>query len=174
MELDSIPDKVAKILTKDDDIRNIAENFYRASNFLYLGRGFNFPVALEGALKLKEISYIHAEGYPAAEMKHGPIALIDEDMPVVFIATRDGSYEKVISNIQEVKARKGKVIAIVTEGDTDIKSMADFTFEIPKTADALVPLLAVIPLQLLSYHIAILRGCNVDQPRNLAKSVTVE
>ncbi|MBM9549145.1 glutamine--fructose-6-phosphate transaminase (isomerizing) [Leptospira sp. 201903074] len=173
-ELDSIPDKVAKILTKDDDIRTIAESFYRASNFLYLGRGFNFPVALEGALKLKEISYIHAEGYPAAEMKHGPIALIDEDMPVVFIATKDGSYEKVISNIQEVKARKGKVIAIVTEGDTDIKSMADFTFEIPKTADALVPLLAVIPLQLLSYHIAILRGCNVDQPRNLAKSVTVE
>lgn len=172
--MDSIPDKVAKILTKDDDIRNISEHYYRASNFLYLGRGFNFPVALEGALKLKEISYIHAEGYPAAEMKHGPIALIDEDMPVVFIATKDGSYEKVISNIQEVKARKGKVIAIVTEGDTDIKSMADYTFEIPRTADALVPLLAVIPLQLLSYHIAILRGCNVDQPRNLAKSVTVE
>ncbi|TGL46928.1 glutamine--fructose-6-phosphate transaminase (isomerizing) [Leptospira meyeri] len=174
LELDSIPDKVAKILTKDEEILKIAENFYRASNFLYLGRGFNFPVALEGALKLKEISYIHAEGYPAAEMKHGPIALIDEDMPVVFIATKDGSYEKVISNIQEVKARKGRVIAIVTEGDTDIKSMADYIFEIPKTADALVPLLAVIPLQLLSYHIAILRGCNVDQPRNLAKSVTVE
>ncbi|TGN19468.1 glutamine--fructose-6-phosphate transaminase (isomerizing) [Leptospira idonii] len=172
--LDSIPDKVTKILSKADEILTISKSFYQARNFLYLGRGFNFPVALEGALKLKEISYIHAEGYPAAEMKHGPIALIDEDMPVVFIATKDSSYEKVISNIQEVKARKGKVIAIVTEGDTEIKSMADFTFEIPSISDALVPLLAVVPLQLLSYHIAILRGCNVDQPRNLAKSVTVE
>jgi glucosamine--fructose-6-phosphate aminotransferase (isomerizing) len=172
--LDSIPDKVSKILSKADEILEISKSFYKATNFLYLGRGYNFPVALEGALKLKEISYIHAEGYPAAEMKHGPIALIDEDMPVVFIATKDNSYEKVISNIQEVKARKGKVIAIITEGDTEIKSMADFTFEIPSIADPLVPLLAVVPLQLLSYHIAILRGCNVDQPRNLAKSVTVE
>ncbi len=172
--LDSVPDKVSKILAKGDEILEISKSFYKASNFLYLGRGYNFPVALEGALKLKEISYIHAEGYPAAEMKHGPIALIDEDMPVVFIATKDSSYEKVISNIQEVKARKGKVIAIVTEGDTEIKQMADFTFEIPSIADPLVPLLAVVPLQLLSYHIAILRGCNVDQPRNLAKSVTVE
>ncbi|MCU0825539.1 MAG: glutamine--fructose-6-phosphate transaminase (isomerizing) [Leptospira sp.] len=174
LELDSVPDKLGKILEKEKEIQVISEVFYRASNFLYLGRGFNFPVALEGALKLKEISYIHAEGYPAAEMKHGPIALIDADMPVVFIATKDSSYEKVVSNIQEVKARKGKVIAIVTEGDKEIKSMADYTFEIPKIADALVPLLAVVPLQLLSYHIAILRGCNVDQPRNLAKSVTVE
>ncbi|WP_411824721.1 glutamine--fructose-6-phosphate transaminase (isomerizing) [Leptospira sp. 'Mane'] len=172
--LDTIPDKVAKILSKADEISTISKSFYEARNFLYLGRGFNFPVALEGALKLKEISYIHAEGYPAAEMKHGPIALIDEDMPVVFIATKDASYEKVVSNIQEVKARKGRVIAIVTEGDKEIQSMADFTFEIPSIADPLVPLLAVIPLQLLSYHIAILRGCNVDQPRNLAKSVTVE
>ncbi|GBF50262.1 glucosamine/fructose-6-phosphate aminotransferase [Leptospira ryugenii] len=172
--LDTIPDKVATILGKAEEILEISKRFYQASNFLYLGRGYNFPVALEGALKLKEISYIHAEGYPAAEMKHGPIALIDEDMPVVFIATKDSSYEKIISNIQEVKARKGKVIAIVTEGDTEIKKMADFTFEIPSIADPLVPLLAVIPLQLLSYHIAILRGCNVDQPRNLAKSVTVE
>jgi glucosamine--fructose-6-phosphate aminotransferase (isomerizing) len=172
--LDSVPDKVAKILSNADQILEISKSFYKATNFLYLGRGYNFPVALEGALKLKEISYIHAEGYPAAEMKHGPIALIDEDMPVVFIATKDSSYEKVISNIQEVKARKGKVIAIITEGDEEIKSMADFTFEIPSIADPLVPLLAVVPLQLLSYHIAILRGCNVDQPRNLAKSVTVE
>ncbi|BDA80114.1 glutamine--fructose-6-phosphate aminotransferase [isomerizing] [Leptospira kobayashii] len=172
--LDTIPDKVAKILSKADEILTISKSFYQARNFLYLGRGFNFPVALEGALKLKEISYIHAEGYPAAEMKHGPIALIDEDMPVVFIATKDASYEKVVSNIQEVKARKGRVIAIVTEGDKEIQSMADFTFEIPSIADPLVPLLAVVPLQLLSYHIAILRGCNVDQPRNLAKSVTVE
>lgn len=165
---------MAKILSKADEILTISKSFYQARNFLYLGRGFNFPVALEGALKLKEISYIHAEGYPAAEMKHGPIALIDEDMPVVFIATKDASYEKVVSNIQEVKARKGRVIAIVTEGDKEIQSMADFTFEIPSIADPLVPLLAVVPLQLLSYHIAILRGCNVDQPRNLAKSVTVE
>ncbi|TGN07190.1 glutamine--fructose-6-phosphate transaminase (isomerizing) [Leptospira ilyithenensis] len=172
--LDTIPDKVAKILSKADEILTISKSFYKASNFLYLGRGFNFPVALEGALKLKEISYIHAEGYPAAEMKHGPIALIDEDMPVVFIATKDASYEKVVSNIQEVKARKGRVIAIVTEGDKEIQSMADFTFEIPSITDPLVPLLAVVPLQLLSYHIAILRECNVDQPRNLAKSVTVE
>jgi len=172
--LDSIPDKVQRILDRGEEILQISQKYHNSSNFLYLGRGFNFPVALEGALKLKEISYIHAEGYPAAEMKHGPIALIDEDMPVVFIATKDSSYEKIISNIQEVKARKGKVIAIVTEGDTEIRQMADYSFEIPSISDPLVPLLAVIPLQLLSYHVAILRGCNVDQPRNLAKSVTVE
>jgi glucosamine--fructose-6-phosphate aminotransferase (isomerizing) len=139
-----------------------------------LGRGYNFPVALEGALKLKEISYIHAEGYPAAEMKHGPIALIDQEMPVVFIATKDSSYEKVVSNIQEVKARKGRVIAVVTEGDTQIPAMAEFTLAVPATIEPLMPLISVIPLQLLSYHIAVMRGCNVDQPRNLAKSVTVE
>jgi glucosamine--fructose-6-phosphate aminotransferase (isomerizing) len=141
---------------------------------LYLGRGYNFPVALEGALKLKEISYIHAEGYPAAEMKHGPIALIDEQMPVIVIATKDSSYEKIVSNIQEVKARKGRVIAIISEGDTLIPSMADFVIEIPATHEALSPLVNVIPLQLISYYIAVMRGCNVDQPRNLAKSVTVE
>jgi glucosamine--fructose-6-phosphate aminotransferase (isomerizing) len=148
--------------------------FHKASNFLYLGRGYNFPVALEGALKLKEISYIHAEGYPAAEMKHGPIALIDQEMPVVVIATNRGTYEKVVSNIQEVKARKGKIIAIVTEGDVNVKDLADYTLEIPETEEMFVPLLATIPLQLLSYHVAVLRNCNVDQPRNLAKSVTVE
>ena len=152
----------------------IAEEFKEASNFLYLGRGYNFPVALEGALKLKEISYIHAEGYPAAEMKHGPIALIDENMPVVFIAPNKGIYEKVVSNIQEVKARNGKIIAIVTEGDTTVKDLADYIIEIPETEEMLVPILATIPLQKLAYYIAILRGCNVDQPRNLAKSVTVE
>ena len=141
---------------------------------MYLGRGYNFPVALEGALKLKEISYIHAEGYPAAEMKHGPIALIDENMPVVFIATKDSSYEKIVSNIQEVKARKGVVIAIVTEGDDVINGMADHVIEVPNVHESLMPLIAVIPLQLLSYHIAVMRDCNVDQPRNLAKSVTVE
>jgi glucosamine--fructose-6-phosphate aminotransferase (isomerizing) len=144
------------------------------TNALYLGRGYNFPVALEGALKLKEISYIHAEGYPAAEMKHGPIALIDEAMPVIFIATQDSSYEKLVSNIQEVKARKGKVIAVVTEGDTSVRALADHVIEIPETHEAFTPLVAVVPLQLLSYHIAVMRGCNVDQPRNLAKSVTVE
>ncbi|MHC4378905.1 MAG: SIS domain-containing protein, partial [Planctomycetota bacterium] len=143
-------------------------------NALYLGRGFNFPVALEGALKLKEISYIHAEGYPAAEMKHGPIALIDEEMPVIVIATNRSAYDKVVSNIQEVKARKGMVIAVVTEGEKTISEMADYTIEIPDTEEPLTPLLSVIPLQLLSYHIAVMRGCNVDQPRNLAKSVTVE
>ena len=152
----------------------ISKIFMFARNFLYLGRGYNFPVALEGALKLKEISYIHAEGYPAAEMKHGPIALIDVEMPVVFIATKDSSYEKVVSNIQEVKARKGKVIAIVTEGDDLIPKMAEYVIEVPATNEALMPLVSVIPLQLLSYHIAVMRGCNVDQPRNLAKSVTVE
>ncbi|HVW96329.1 MAG TPA: SIS domain-containing protein, partial [Mucilaginibacter sp.] len=154
--------------------KDIAEKFKDSANCLFLGRGSSFPVALEGALKLKEISYIHAEGYPAAEMKHGPIALIDDEMPVVFIATHDSSYGKVVSNIQEVKARKGHVIAIVTEGDTEVKNMADFVIEIPQTGEAFVPLLATIPLQLLAYHIAVLRGCNVDQPRNLAKSVTVE
>jgi len=155
-------------------IEEIASVYKDATNALYLGRGSSFPVALEGALKLKEISYIHAEGYPAAEMKHGPIALIDEEMPVFVIATKGTSYEKVVSNIQEVKARKGKIVAIVTEGDVQVKEIADHVIEIPDTDDHLVPLLATIPLQLLSYHIAVMRGCNVDQPRNLAKSVTVE
>jgi glutamine---fructose-6-phosphate transaminase (isomerizing) len=173
-ELNSIPAKVAKALLADDKIKEIAKKYKDAGNFLYLGRGYNFPVALEGALKLKEISYIHAEGYPAAEMKHGPIALIDENMPVVFIATRDSSYDKIVSNIQEVKSRKGQVIAIVTEGDVLIPSMAQYTIEVPATHEALMPLVSVIPLQLLSYHIAVMRGANVDQPRNLAKSVTVE
>ncbi|MFD2513933.1 glutamine--fructose-6-phosphate transaminase (isomerizing) [Pontibacter locisalis] len=173
-ELESIPAKVEEALKLNDQIVEISKKFKDATNFLYLGRGYNFPVALEGALKLKEISYIHAEGYPAAEMKHGPIALIDEQMPVVVIATKDSSYEKIVSNVQEVKARKGKVIAIVTEGDTTIPSMADHVIEIPETSEHLMPLLSVIPLQLLSYHIAVMRGCNVDQPRNLAKSVTVE
>ena len=174
VELDTIPAKVEKALALDVEIQAIAEIFKDATNFLYLGRGYNFPVALEGALKLKEISYIHAEGYPAAEMKHGPIALIDENMPVVVIATRDSSYEKVVSNIQEVKARKGRIIAVVSEGDTIIPAMAEFVIEVPHTSEVLMPLVSVVPLQLLSYHIAVLRGCNVDQPRNLAKSVTVE
>ncbi|MDN5203965.1 glutamine--fructose-6-phosphate transaminase (isomerizing) [Fulvivirgaceae bacterium BMA10] len=174
VEFEQIPAKVEKCLELNEDIIKISELFKDATNFLYLGRGYNFPVALEGALKLKEISYIHAEGYPAAEMKHGPIALIDEEMPVVFIATRDSSYDKIVSNIQEVKARKGKVIAIVTEGDALIPKMAEFVIEVPSTNEALMPLVSVIPLQLLSYHIAVMRGCNVDQPRNLAKSVTVE
>lgn len=174
VELESIPNKVKKALESDDLIQVIAKKYKDMPNFLYLGRGYNFPVALEGALKLKEISYIHAEGYPAAEMKHGPIALIDENMPVVVIATRDGSYDKIVSNIQEVKSRKGKVIAIVTEGDIMIRDMADYVIEVPATDEALMPLVSVIPLQLLSYHIALMRGCNVDQPRNLAKSVTVE
>jgi glucosamine--fructose-6-phosphate aminotransferase (isomerizing) len=173
-ELENIPTLVERVLHTNDQIKYISEIFKDARNFLYLGRGYNFPVALEGALKLKEISYIHAEGYPAAEMKHGPIALIDEEMPVVVIATKDSSYEKVVSNIQEVKARKGTIIAIVTEGDEIVKSMADYVIEIPACDDSLVPLVSVVPLQLLSYHIAVLRGCNVDQPRNLAKSVTVE
>ena len=173
-ELDAIPSKVEKVLKTEAQVKYIADIYKDARNALYLGRGYSFPVALEGALKLKEISYIHAEGYPAAEMKHGPIALIDEEMPVFVIATHGASYEKVVSNIQEVKARKGKVIAIVTEGDTVVKEIADHVIEIPDTADALVPLLAVVPLQLLSYHVAVMRGCNVDQPRNLAKSVTVE
>ena len=173
-ELNSIPEKVEEVLKSDEQIKFIADIYKDASNALYLGRGINFPVALEGALKLKEISYIHAEGYPAAEMKHGPIALIDEEMPIFVIATKDASYEKVVSNIQEVKARKGKVIAIVTKGDTEVKAIADHVIEIPETDDVLVPLIATIPMQLLSYHIAVMRGCNVDQPRNLAKSVTVE
>jgi glucosamine--fructose-6-phosphate aminotransferase (isomerizing) len=172
--LDQIPSKITELLKLNNKIKKLAAIFKDAKNFLYLGRGNNFPVALEGALKLKEISYIHAEGYPAAEMKHGPIALIDEEMPVVFIATRDSSYDKVVSNIQEVKARKGKVIAIVTKGDTLIPKMVDHVIEIPATHEILMPLLSVVPLQLLAYHIAVMRGCNVDQPRNLAKSVTVE
>jgi glutamine---fructose-6-phosphate transaminase (isomerizing) len=172
--LEAIPEKVEQTLQISDQVNVIAERFKDVSNFLYLGRGYNFPVALEGALKLKEISYIHAEGYPAAEMKHGPIALIDEEMPVVFIATNRGVYEKVVSNIMEVKARKGKIIAVVTEGDTAVRKLADYVIEIPETEELLVPILASIPLQKLSYHMAVLRGCNVDQPRNLAKSVTVE
>ena len=174
VELENIPSKVEEVLAVDEQIKKIAAKYKDARNFLYLGRGYNFPVALEGALKLKEISYIHAEGYPAAEMKHGPIALIDEEMPVVFIATQDSSYDKVVSNIQEVKARKGKVIAIVTKGDTVIPDMVDHVIEVPATDESLMPLITVIPLQLLSYYIAVMRGCNVDQPRNLAKSVTVE
>jgi glucosamine--fructose-6-phosphate aminotransferase (isomerizing) len=174
VEMENIPAKVEKALKLNDQIKEIAETFKDSRNCLYLGRGYNFPVALEGALKLKEISYIHAEGYPAAEMKHGPIALIDEEMPVIFIATKDSSYEKIVSNIQEVKARKGRVIAIVTEGDKLIPKMVEFVIEVPPVHEALMPMVSVIPLQLLSYHIAVMRGCNVDQPRNLAKSVTVE
>lgn len=173
-ELETIPAKIEEALKLNPQVKYIAGIFKNARNFLYLGRGYNFPVALEGALKLKEISYIHAEGYPAAEMKHGPIALIDEEMPVVFIATKDSSYDKIVSNIQEVKARKGRVIAVVSEGDDLISKIADYTIEVPVTDEALMPLVSVIPLQLLSYHIAVMRGCNVDQPRNLAKSVTVE
>jgi len=173
-EFNSIPEKIERTLKCNDQVKEIAKVFSKATNALYLGRGINFPVALEGSLKLKEISYIHAEGYPAAEMKHGPIALIDEEMPVVVIATRKGQYEKVVSNIMEVKARKGKIIAIVSEGDEQVRELADHCIEIPECDEMLVPLLATIPLQLLSYHIALLRGCNVDQPRNLAKSVTVE
>lgn len=173
-ELEAIPQKVQQVLEKNERIKYIASQYQHATNALYLGRGNSFPVALEGALKLKEISYIHAEGYPAAEMKHGPIALIDEEMPVFVIATKGTSYEKVVSNIQEVKARKGKIIAIVTEGDVQVASIADHVIEIPETDEQLVPLLATVPFQLLSYHVAVMRGCNVDQPRNLAKSVTVE
>lgn len=174
IELDSVPEKIEKVLKLDDQIKYIADIYKDVTNALYLGRGINFPVALEGALKLKEISYIHAEGYPAAEMKHGPIALIDENMPVIVIATQGASYDKIVSNIQEVKARKGKVIAIVTEGDTQVRELADHIVEIPNIDDALMGLISVVPLQLLSYHVAVMRGCNVDQPRNLAKSVTVE
>ncbi|MDD2962355.1 MAG: glutamine--fructose-6-phosphate transaminase (isomerizing) [Bacteroidales bacterium] len=173
-ELQTIPEKVEQTLGLDKDVKEISKIFTYSRNFLYLGRGYNFPVALEGALKLKEISYIHAEGYPAAEMKHGPIALIDREMPVVVIATNKGTYDKVVSNIQEVKARQGRIIAIVTKGDSTVKGLADFCLEIPETEEMLVPLLATIPLQLLAYYIAVNRDCNVDQPRNLAKSVTVE
>ncbi len=173
-ELELIPDKVEKALQSDAHIKTVAEIYKNAKNCLYLGRGYNFPVALEGALKLKEISYIHAEGYPAAEMKHGPIALIDDQMPVFVIATKKGHYEKVVSNIQEIKSRKGKIIGIVTEGDVDVKNLADHVIEVPETLESLTPLLTTIPLQLLSYHIAVLLNKNVDQPRNLAKSVTVE
>ena len=173
-ELENIPKKIEETLQLDAQIKEIAAIYKDATNFLYLGRGYNFPVALEGALKLKEISYIHAEGYPAAEMKHGPIALIDENMPVVFLATNKSAYEKIISNIQEVKARKGKIIAVVNKGDTHIRELADHLIEVPETEEILSPLITIVPLQLLAYHIAIMRGCNVDQPRNLAKSVTVE
>ena len=173
-ELNSIPKKIEKALSLNDKIEKIAEEIKNSKNCLYLGRGFNFPVALEGALKLKEISYIHAEGYPAAEMKHGPIALIDENMPTVVIATSKGHYEKVVSNIREIQSRKGKIIAIVSEGDKDVKEIADYYIEVPETIESLTPLLTTIPLQLLSYHIAVKLGRNVDQPRNLAKSVTVE
>ncbi len=172
--LHQLPEQVASILEMDPAIRTLAEEYKDSHNFLYLGRGYNFPAALEGALKLKEISYIHAEGYPAAEMKHGPIALIDESMPVVVIAPRDGVYEKVRSNIDEVKARGGCIIGIITEGDTELLDVLDHVIQIPRTHDALTPILASVPLQLLAYHIAVLRGANVDQPRNLAKSVTVE
>jgi glucosamine--fructose-6-phosphate aminotransferase (isomerizing) len=173
-ELIKIPGKVKTILAQSHTIEEIAEKYKNKRNFLYLGRGINFPVALEGALKLKEISYIHAEGYPAAEMKHGPIALIDEDMPVVFIATKDIIYDKVISNMEEVRARKGKIIAIANFGDEKINELADHVISIPEAHTSLMPILAVIPLQLLAYYIAVKRGCDVDQPRNLAKSVTVE
>ena len=172
--LNRLPDQIRNILNRAGDIERLAEKYYQATNCLYLGRGVNFPVALEGALKLKEISYIHAEGYPAAEMKHGPIALIDENMPVVFVAPTDGVYSKIVSNIEEVKARKGRVIALVTEGDTEIAKLAEETFPLPATHDLLTPILACVPLQLFSYYVAVRRGCNVDQPRNLAKSVTVE
>ena len=173
-ELEIIPEKVKEALDTNERAKEIAATFKDATNCLYLGRGYNFPVALEGALKLKEISYIHAEGYPAAEMKHGPIALIDEQMPVIVIAPKQGHYDKIVSNIQEIKSRSGRIIAVVTKGDTQVRDLADFVIEIPETSDALSPLITTIPLQLLSYHIAVMRDCNVDQPRNLAKSVTVE
>ena len=174
VELESIPDKVSEILKQERLIKEVASSFKDTNNCIYLGRGYNFPVALEGALKLKEISYIHAEGYPAAEMKHGPIALIDEQMPVVVIATKKGHYDKVVSNISEIKSRKGRIIAIVSEGDVRVKELADYCIEIPESLECFTPILTTIPLQLLSYYIAVQRGCNVDQPRNLAKSVTVE
>jgi len=173
-QMEALPKWIETVLQMDKSIAKIAEIYKDAANFLYLGRGYNFPVALEGALKLKEISYIHAEGYPAAEMKHGPIALIDKNMPVVVVATKKGHYEKVVSNIQEIKSRDGKIIAVVTQGDTSVRALADHVIEIPDVTEALTPILASVPLQLLAYHIAVLRGCNVDQPRNLAKSVTVE
>ena len=174
LELGKIPNKISEILNQNETIAQFAKTFTYAQNFIYLGRGYNYPVALEGALKLKEISYIHAEGYPAAEMKHGPIALISQEMPVVIIAPSAGMYEKVLSNIQEIKARKGKIISIVTEGDTEVKKLSDYAISIPETEECLVPLLAAVPLQLMAYHIAVVKGTDVDQPRNLAKSVTVE
>jgi glucosamine--fructose-6-phosphate aminotransferase (isomerizing) len=174
VELENIPEKVDAILKNGNLLKPIAEKYKDANNALYLGRGYNFPIALEGALKLKEISYIHAEGYPAAEMKHGPIALVDKNLPVVFIATKDEYHAKIVSNIQEIKARKGKVIAIITEGDDAIPSMADEVFFVPPANEVVAPLLSVIPLQLLSYYMGVLKGCDVDKPRNLAKSVTVE
>jgi glucosamine--fructose-6-phosphate aminotransferase (isomerizing) len=173
-QLAELPKLIDVVLAYDKKIEKIAREYKDASNFLYLGRGYNFPAALEGALKLKEISYIHAEGYPAAEMKHGPIALIDENMPVVVIATKKGHYEKIVSNVQEIKSRNANIISIVTKGDESVKLLSDHVVEIPDVTEALVPILASVPLQLLSYHIAIMRGCDVDQPRNLAKSVTVE
>ncbi|KAA6307035.1 glucosamine---fructose-6-phosphate aminotransferase (isomerizing), partial [termite gut metagenome] len=173
-ELGNVPEKMKQVLKLNNEIAELSKIFTYAHNFIYLGRGYNYPVALEGALKLKEISYIHAEGYPAAEMKHGPIALIDAEMPVVVIATYNGLYEKVLSNIQEIKARKGKVIAIVTEGDTVIGKIADYCIELPQTLECLDPLITTVPLQLLAYHVAVCKGMDVDQPRNLAKSVTVE
>ena len=173
-KLREVPGQVKKVLDKEDQIAEIARLYKDNENFLYLGRGYNYPVALEGALKLKEISYIHAEGYPAAEMKHGPIALVDKDMPVVFIATKDKVYKKILSNIEEIRTRGGKVIAIASEGDNEIAGMVDHVVHIPETIDALTPILSVIPLQLLAYHMAVMRGCDVDKPRNLAKSVTVE
>ena len=173
-ELNHIPEKMKEVLELNDTLAELSKTFTYAHNFIYLGRGYSYPVALEGALKLKEISYIHAEGYPAAEMKHGPIALIDAEMPVVVIATQNGLYEKVLSNIQEIKARKGKVIAFVTKGDTVISKIADCSIELPETIECLDPLITTVPLQLLAYHIAVCKGMDVDQPRNLAKSVTVE
>jgi glutamine---fructose-6-phosphate transaminase (isomerizing) len=173
-ELAQIPEKVAWTLNHSDTIKTLAEKYKDAHDFLYLGRGYNFPVALEGALKLKEISYIHAEGYPAAEMKHGPIALVDENLPVVFVATRDTYHAKVVSNMQEIKARKGKVIAVITEGDTVSRELADDVMVVPEADEILAPMLSVVPLQLLAYYIGVLKGCDVDKPRNLAKSVTVE
>ena len=172
--LNQVPAQMERVLAQSEAICGIAEEFVSRENWLFLGRGYNYPVALEGALKLKEISYIHAEGMPAAEMKHGPIALINEGMPVVFIATKNSQYEKVISNIEEVRARGGRVIAVATEGDEDIRRYSDHVIEVPDAHEALQPLLTVVPLQLLAYHAAVLRGCNVDKPRNLAKSVTVE
>ena len=173
-ELTVIPEKMKRILDHNSEIENLATSYRYAKNFLYLGRGFNYPVALEGALKLKEISYIHAEGYPAAEMKHGPIALVDEEMPIVFVATHHNLYKKVISNMQEVQSRKGRILAIVTEGDEEVRKISENVIEIPEVLEPLVPLLSVIPLQMLAYHVAVNKGLNVDMPRNLAKSVTVE
>jgi glucosamine--fructose-6-phosphate aminotransferase (isomerizing) len=173
-EIKLIPKKIESMLELDDKVQSIAKLLNKSNNALFLGRGFNFPVALEGALKLKEISYIHAEGYPAAEMKHGPIALIDDNMPIIIVAPRGDMYEKIVSNIQEVKARKGKVISVTSYGESEVKALSDAVIEIPDTLDCLTPLVTTIPLQLLSYHVAVQRECNVDQPRNLAKSVTVE